>query len=312
MSVATWSAPIASAAWCLLDGLLIYVVAIGIGYRRSLALAATLLLLAAPAHILWSRTATGPLTIVPIVLVWLWTIGKYERGADWRWLALGGFTLGVGCYTSMPAVVLLPVYLLVTLALVRRGDGGAIRQYAIVLAACLVPAAFGIATLLRDPSLFGEAMRRYGIYDAARLTPLQGVKDFLHYNNVQERVSLYWDYFDPVFLFAAGGADTPSWRAGMLPLAGAIWLPIGIYRMARRRTRIDAVVIAGIVTAPLAAILVDERYVARRELVLLPFATLGAVAGVEYCLSRGGWWRTATAALIAVTAIWAIALWARG
>lgn len=295
-----------------LTAFLMCVVALKMGRRGWPALAAVLVLVASPAYMLWSRAAPDALHSLPFVLAWLCSVIEYERHLNRWWLVASGLILGVGCYSSTPAIVLMPVYLLVTLIPVHTRTERSVSTSAAVLAAFVVPTVFGMAMLARDPSIYADYVQRYRIYDAHRLTPLQGLKDFLNYDNVQERISVYWDYFDPVYLFAAGGADTPTVRAGVLPLAAAVLVPLGIAQLLGRGTVAGGIVIAGIATAPLAAILVDERYVARRELVLLPFAALAAAAGIEYGLSRGWIWRLTTWALLTLTAVQAAMYWVRG
>ena len=41
----------------------------------------------------------------------------------------------------------------------------------------------------------------------AKLTFLQKVRELLNYTNVQDKVSIYWNFFNPSFLFLAGGSN---------------------------------------------------------------------------------------------------------
>jgi hypothetical protein len=174
-----------------------------------------------------------------------------------------------------------------------------------VVAGFLLPLLFLIPWFIQHPTVYAETVSRYGIYNAKVLNPLQGTKDFLNYNNVQQRVSLYWDFHNPAYLFFSGGSNlvNSTRRAGVFLLPMALFLPVGFFQLATaRRNPVTLLLLAGFLTAPIAAVFVDEAYAVDRELGLLPFAALIAAAGVEYLLgARGRVWRAvAMAALVAM------------
>jgi hypothetical protein len=128
------------------------------------------------------------------------------------------------------------------------------------------------------------------VYDARHLSPLQGAKDFLNYNNVQERVSVYWDYFNPAFLFFSGGSNltAATRKIGVFLLPVSLFLMRGIYELWRRRpAAVSLMLLTGLAVAPLPATLVDERYAIQRELFVLPFGVLISVFGALYLLRDG-------------------------
>jgi hypothetical protein len=264
---------------------------------------ATLLMLASPAALYYSRVAPRSLLPVAFVLGWLWCVAAAQSWKRSWLLVLGAFVLGVGCYSYTTAIVLMPACLLITLALVFRQRGPTWLPAAMI-AVFLLSTSMGIGWVLTHRSVYVEHINSYRIYDASRLNPLQGMKDFANYNNIQERVSLYWDFFDPQFLFFSGGAEMAlRYPAGVLPAACVLWIPIGLYVMVKRRTAFDLVLLAGLLAAPLPAILVDERYIARRDLAVIPFAVLAAAFGADYLLASGSrFWRVVTIAL-AVTVV---------
>ena len=292
----------------LLNALLMYVVTSRIWSTRARMLA-TFLMMVTPAGLYYSRIAPRSLFPVSFILAWLWCVAAAEFGGQPRALVLGAFVLGIGCYSYTTAIVLMPVYLIITLGLsfYRR------RTHwlpAAIVAAFLLPTSFGMWWVATHRSVYVERAERYRIYDASRLNPLQGMKDFANYNNIQERVSLYWDFFDPQFLFFRGGAEMAGgYSAGMLPAACALWIPFGLYVMSKRRTAFDVVLLAGLLAAPLPAILVDEPYIARRDLAVIPFAILAAVIGAETLLSSGKrFWRVVTIGLLVTAAAQGIAV----
>jgi hypothetical protein len=107
---------------------------------------------------------------------------------------------------------------------------------------------------------------------------------------LSDRVSQYWSFFDPAYLFFTGGyanVVNSTRHVGVFPMPFLALVPAGIVALlVRRRPIVDALVLVGFATAPLAACLaVPERYAVDRELQLLPFGVLIAVAGTRYLLA---------------------------
>ena len=76
--------------------------------------------------------------------------------------------------------------------------------------------------------------------------------------NLAERVALYWDYFNPSYLFFSGGSDL-MWatrRAGVFVLAVAVLLPCGIWSIWRRNPSIArTLLLVGFFFAPVPIVL---------------------------------------------------------
>jgi len=279
---------LAGAALVLADMGLIGVAAARQWSSFGLGLLAAALIALTPAHFMYAHSAPQALAILPFVLFWLLAVAAFERGGQLLALLVGGLALGIGCYSARPAIVLMPLYLAMTIAL--AGWRGGHRAWATIVFAFVLSTLPALIWLAWHPDLYATYINRYGLYDASHLNPLQGAKDFLNYNNVQERISIYWDYFDPVYIF------------GVLPVALALFLPAGVYQLLKRRTPMDILLIAGLLTSPVAAVLANERYIVRRQLVIIPFAILIAVAGVDGLLrNRSLVWRAvAVAGLLAI------------
>src|SRR5678816_84796 len=101
---------------------------------------------------------------------------------------------------------------------------------------------------------------------------------------LSDRVSQYWSFFDPAYLFLTGGyanVVNSTRHVGVFPMPFIALVPVGLGVLAfRRRPVVDALILAAFASAPLAACLaVPERYAIDRELELLPFGVLIAVAG---------------------------------
>jgi hypothetical protein len=209
-----------------------------------------------------------------------------ETGSVWMSLA-SGLILGVGCYSYIASWALMPLLLLLTWAVHYRSGPNAAR---LALAATLgfaLPVLAAIAWLPFHLDMWRDTAGRYRIYDARHLPAMQGLPDFLSRTSIQERVSVYWDYFNPAFLFFSGGSNlsTATRKAGVFLLPMSVFLACGMYRLWRGRdTAMRTVLIAALAAAPLPATLVNERYAIQRELVVLPFAVLIGTVGATFLL----------------------------
>lgn len=272
----------------LVDVLLIYVLAMRLFPDPLYAALAALMLALSPAHFIFSRQALDYICPLPFVFGWLLCLVVFlETGRSWLLLAAGAL-LGVGFYSYIAAWVMMPMYVILTVIaqrLSRRGSMGTSVAAAVGFA---LPLLIVVPWLWSHPEMLRDTIGRYKVYDARHLSPLQGAKDFLNYNNVQERISVYWDYFNPAYLFFAGGSNltTSTRKVGVFLLPVSLFLVAGIYDLWRRRSPIDLVLLAGFALAPVPAVLVDERYAVQRELFVLPFGVLIAVSGVVFLLGQ--------------------------
>src|SRR5205085_2870260 len=125
---------------------------------------------------------------------------------------------------------------------------------------------------------------------APLMLSLERLARSIRFSTLMGRVSLYWSYFDPAYLFLNGGyanVVNSTRHIGVFPASFLVLIPAGIGALIlRRRPVVDALMLAAFATAPLAACVVPERYAIDRELELLPFGVLAAAAGV-YALVNG-------------------------
>ena len=273
----------------IVDVGLMYVLARRLFANAFYATLASLTLVLTPVHLIFSRQALDYLCPLPFVLGWLLCLVTFlETGETWLLLAAGTL-LGVGVYSYIAAWVMMPVYLLLTWIALRISGRGSLQSVFAAGLGFALPLMVVVPWLWFHPEMLRDTMGRYNVYDTRHLSPLQGVKDFLNYNNIQERISVYWDYFNPAYLFFSGGSNltTATRQVGVLLLPTSVFLACGVYDLwQRRRSAAGIVLLAGLAIAPLPATLVDERYAVQRELVVLPFAVLISVFGVAFVMRR--------------------------
>ena len=214
-----WSVRLPIAALAILNVALMYAVARRLFSNAWYAVLAALMLTLTPAHLLFGRMASDYFCPIPFALVWLWCLLRYVQ-TDGPWLpAATGLVLGVGLYSYIASWIVMPFYLAVThvmLWLSRKP----LRAHVELAIGFAVPLSALIPWIWLHPDMPRDTLRGYAVSTSL---------------NLAERVALYWDYFNPSYLFFSGGSDL-MWatrRAGVFVLAVAVLLPCGIWSIWR-------------------------------------------------------------------------------
>jgi hypothetical protein len=203
---------------------------------------------------------------------------------------ISGLILGAGVYSHIAAWLMMPMYLMVTWVTIAVSGKRALLALAVSLGffVSILPL---IAWLRFHPDLLNSTLQRYQVYDVRHLSPLQGIKDFLNYNNVQDKVSVYWDTFNPSYLFFSGGSNLAlaTRRVGVFLLPLSVFLAFGIHELwSNRRSHAGCLLLLVLAVAPLGATLVGDRYAIQREMFLLPSVVMVSTFGVAFLWRRQG------------------------
>jgi hypothetical protein len=235
--------------------------------------------------------------MVPFVLAWLCLL-KFD-GTEEPWLLwLAGFILGrvysasppsCSCHSTWcsPGSIYSAKYRRLSRAPVGHGR------------LCLPLIFFVVA----DP--LSRSLQRHNTVHDHRRGVAFGVLRLYNYNLIGDYVSNYWNFYNPNFLFLVGSPNFQSSTraAGVFLIPVALFLAAGLYQVvAHEKTRVGWLLIAGLVTAPIPAVLVEEPFAIYREMEILVFAILLATFGVRMLLRTGSrtWRAVAMAALIAM------------
>lgn len=260
---------------------LTYVAARSFFRRPSLAAFAAGLLALSPAHFIHSRLGTDHLYFVLLVVAWFCCLTTWGRGPGVARFTVGAMCLGLAVYSYIGALVAIPVLVAMTLAAMWHSGHRSWRAYAMVCAGLIVPALPFVWWHLTHPAQYLQQLQMYGLYHpraaGVMSRPGAGIGEAL-----ARRVSVYWDYFNPSFLFFAGDAELVNGTraAGVFLLPMLLLIPIGVLDvLQRRRDRVGRLALAAFVLAPLPAVLVAEPYKVNRALVMLPFGALLGAAG---------------------------------
>jgi 4-amino-4-deoxy-L-arabinose transferase-like glycosyltransferase len=276
--VSEWTVRAPIAALAVVNVVLMYLVAKRLFGSERHAVFAALLMAMTPVHLLTGRMAMDYLCPVPFVLGWLWCL-LVAMDTENAWWAFGaGLLPSVGLFSYIAAWLMMPIYLLMTLAALWRARSRTRLLLAASAGFAVLVLPFAV-WLTSHSDVLGTMLARYHFADSHHEW-VQSVRDLLHYYVIQERLSLYWRYFDPVYLFLAGSPDPVlgTRKAGVFLAAVGVLLAVGLYDIIRRRDR-SALVLAGVVTAPLAPVLIGRGDAIQRQLVLIPFVVLASVYG---------------------------------
>jgi 4-amino-4-deoxy-L-arabinose transferase-like glycosyltransferase len=284
---------------------LLYAIARRVFGRERDALLAAIMLAVTPAHFVNSRIAMDYVYPIPFVLGWLLCLLAYVERPRPVTLFLGTSLLGIGVYSYIASLVMMPLYLVLSwLTLYLTGER-ARRPYVLAAAGFAWPLLVLPLWLSQHPAVFAETLSRYGVADADVLANLRGkpldvileeLRRPLRFSGLAGRVSLYWYFFDPAFLFLSGGYANPvnsTRHVGVFLLPFLALVPLGLWRLLSPGLRPANLIVAlGFVSAPLAACLVvPEPYAIDREMAVVPFGVLVATAGLTWLLADLRAWR---------------------
>jgi hypothetical protein len=205
-----------------------------------------------------------------VALLWLAVLWRFLERRDQRWALATGMVLGLGLYSYITSWVVMPMYLALTLAAAWRKQVSfrVCTTLIATFACCVIPA--GIFVTLH-PSMIAETLTHYKVSGGSRAI---------------ERITLYWDYFNPSYLFFSGGSNLlwSTRAAGVFLLSFMLLLPAGLWALAGvRRTTYDAVLLAGFFLVPLPIVLALPEapfYATARAILAAPFGVLMATAGL--------------------------------
>lgn len=266
---------------------LIYFLALRIFKSEKWGLVAGILLATTPIHFIQSRILLDNLYIVPFVLGWLLLIVYFLESQKPFYLLLLGIALGFGFYSYHASRIMIPFYFVSTLFFLLPELKKAKRALLVIIGfiAPLLP----LIPWTREypETLFIDQVHYLRIGTASSLFSLE---------SLSHRFDVFVSYFNPIYLFLLGdaslihstslhhplGLGQAAIRAGVFLLPLAVFIPLGIYNVLRKRDRLSLLILFGFLTAPIAGALAGDHYRYSRILVILPFAIILAVYGIKF------------------------------
>ena len=262
------------------DVVLIYFLARRVLGYHWLSLLAAALLGIAPAHFIHSRLALDYLFPTPFVLGWAILLLRYFDARSLLTLFAAASILGIGIYSYIAAVALVPMFLLVTFAMLWREQAPG-RAHAAAIAGFCWPLIPALLFLSAHPAVFGSTVGRYG-FAGDGLDAFQQLKETFTPWTISDRLNLYMSFFAPGYLFFTGSSGlTESTRTAGIFLAPTLPLVLlGIRAVVLRYSPAAVIVLAGFLLPPIAASIVDESFAGGRAMTMVPFGILLACWGV--------------------------------
>jgi 4-amino-4-deoxy-L-arabinose transferase-like glycosyltransferase len=265
----------------VLNVVLTYCIALRLFRSPLLAWLAGGLLAIAPAHFIHSRMAVDYLFPTPFVLGWCLLLLRAVETRSRLAIFAAASLLGVGCYSYIAAVALMPLFLAVTIVLlwIEEWPLPAIGLVLAGFAWPLIPGAWFIAT---HPEMLAATLGRYGIA-ANELDAFQRLRETLTPWFISDRANLYATFFAPGYLFVTGGGSlVGSTRTAGVFLAWSLPLMLVGFRSALiRYSPASALLLAGLLLPALAGSVVSEPFAVGRAITMVPFAILLAITGAE-------------------------------
>ena len=249
-----------------------------------ISIAAAAMLALTPALFVHSRYAMDYHYPIPFILGWLYCLLRFDLTRRLPWLVAACVILGVGFYCYISSIVMMPVYFLMTLMwlYMRREPSRSFAAAAAGMLPLLLPFLIWIAL---HPQAYSATVDKYGLYNPNDLNAVQGLRSAFSFLSVGQRLSQYWNYYDPSLLFFGSGIKVQfsTNLVGVFLLPMAFFMIVGLYAALRRRAEpFYLIVLLGFVTAPIAASIPTEENAIFRALGLLPFGVLLAAAGLQH------------------------------
>ena len=226
------------------------------------------------------------------MLGWLWFLIDYAETKRIRSIAIGGVILGFGFYSYIASWVMMPIYLATSALVVWRSGAGVVKPMLASAAGFSLPVLVFLPWLYFHPTMLRETFNRYQMSDQEQTSMIQEPRNAFRRDKVAATIATYWDYFEPGYLFLTGGPSmtTSTGRVGVFLLPLAILLPLGIYAWLLRPDPfgLHALILIGIVTAPIAATLKGQPSMVQRVVFMFPYAAVVAAAGLQWLWERPG------------------------
>ena len=265
-----------------------------------LGLLSAALLALTPIHFIRSRLVLSPFYSIPFILGWLVLLSMYVRSGSRRALLGATACVTLSVYSYLACTVMAPVYFMITLVVALRREGRSVMVPMIGVAAIvLAPVVIWSVT---HPERYGQLIEAYRLYGSGT-TPVPQLAPGTP-TGPQRWLGLVWQFLNPDFLFLSGDASliNSTRTAGLFPISFAVLIPAGIWAAARSSDVMARVVLAGLVTAPLASLL-SGAIEMNRIMFVIPFGALMAAVGSVALVRRGGGARWAAILLLAAVPI---------
>lgn len=263
-------------------------------------LAAALLMLS-PVHFIRGRLLLSPLYSIPFVLAWLWALASFAERPTTRRFAFVCAWLALGMYSYLAAVVMMPLYLVMSLAIAARPlRARSVLIAGAVMTLCLLPMA---AWYVTHPERNAQIVSAYQLSAGSGGSAIDAA-----YTALGRYVHLYWSFFDPSYFFVSGDASlvNSTRTSGLFPIAFVVLIPIGMVALARSGQPLRWVIAGGFLAAPLVSV-ISGAIEMNRVMFAIPFTVLVAAGGALALVETRSTLARIAAGLLVIAVSWQFA-----
>jgi len=224
--------------------------------------------------LLWLELRPHPASVyaVACLVVALLCVASADGVRAAWWAAGGGAAVGIAAYVSILAGVMMPLYAALIVGVLASERPVRTRVLVAFTAAFVVVVMPFALFWLRHPDAYRQIVLAHRLYDANRFNVLQGIHDMVSWVGLTARSEIFYDYFNPAFLFLTWGLLFP-------PVV--VLVPIGVYHvLSDESSAIARCALLGFLAAPFAGALTAEPPQPGRIVFIMPFAALLSTYGV--------------------------------
>jgi 4-amino-4-deoxy-L-arabinose transferase-like glycosyltransferase len=267
---------------------------------------AAILLALSPVHFIRGRLVLSPLYSIPFVLAWLWSLARFSEQPTSRRLIGACTWLALGMYSYLAAVLMMPLYLLMTIGVAARPlRWRGVALGGVTMAIGLLPMA---AWYLTHPERNAQIVSAYQLSAGAGGSMVAGVSAVL-----SKYIHLYWAFFDPAYFFVTGDPSlvNSTRQSGLFPLAFVVLVPVGLVALARSRQPLMWVLVGGFFAAPIVSV-ISGAIEMNRVMFAIPFTILVASGGVLAIWERPALAAKAAVIVLLMATAWQFSVFERG
>lgn len=278
LPVSEWSIRLPTVVMALASMALAFGVARKALGDRSATLVSIMVLACAPGFLILSRYALDYTYPVPIILAWLYCLlTALDRPRATAWFVAAGLCLGIGWYSYISSLVMMPVYVVLSLIAMRVRQRDWRESIAFVIA-FVVPVTLFAVWLSQHPAAIEQTAHRYELVEATQKASASGILGSYDFVAMLNR---YRNFFGIEFLFQLGDVYLPfsTRTTGVFVPAAGLLIGAGVLTAVMRRNVANSLILLGFLTAPIAASVLVEEGALRRATALLPFGALLATLG---------------------------------
>ncbi len=284
---------------------LVFAAALALFRDRRVAWCSAIVLALAPANVIISRQALDSVCQLPFTLGFLWCLGTYLHKPHPRLALAAGAILGLGVYAYITSIIFMPFFLAVFWLIAWRANVLDRKAWAWSIggfALALVPM---IAWLAWHPDAFDGIRQQYNRADPGSATLMQTISADGIGAAVRELARLYWNYFDPSFLFVQGGnaRNLSTGEVGVFLAPVLLLLAWGLARLGAY-PHVRSLLLIGLLAAPIPAAIKGNPFQIQRASGLLIFVSL--IAGLGYMAM---WTSRRTAVRVAAVLLAVVMAW---